>query len=111
MRLLLVVQQVFEVGVLFADLLAPTKGKLMFVKLLQSRNAPFPIEVTPLGIITLVKLLQQANAEEPIEATLSGISMFVKLLHPENACGLIFVTVLGIVSSVTNSSFKYKLFA
>ena len=42
---------------------------MTLVRLSQPRNALFPIEVTPSGIVTLVRLLQCKNAPNPIEVT------------------------------------------
>jgi hypothetical protein len=43
------------------------------VKLLQSENAPYPIDITEEGMVTLVKLLHHLNAPSPIDVTEEGI--------------------------------------
>ena len=42
----------------------------MLVRLLQSKNALLPIDVTPSGITTLVRLVQSEKAPSPISVTL-----------------------------------------
>ena len=46
---------------------------------MQPQNAPSPIEVTELGIVTEVSPLQILNAPFPIEVTELGMMVF---LHP-----------------------------
>ena len=41
--------------------LAPTKGNVMLVRLLQPENAPLPMLVTLSGIVMLVRLVQPEN--------------------------------------------------
>ena len=51
----------------------------MLVRELHAAKAPYPIEVTLLGMVTLVRLEQDENASLPIEVTLSGMIMLVRL--------------------------------
>ena len=53
----------------------------MLVKPLQPLNAPRPISVTELGMVTLVRPLQSRNAFTPIEVTELGMVTLVKPLH------------------------------
>ena len=84
-------------------------------RLKQKLNAPDPILVTPLPIVTLVSLEQFSNAEEPIipevittsikllfgiaEIADAGIVAFA-ILHPLNATESMLVTPLPIVMLV-----------
>ena len=43
------------------------------VKPRQRPNAPFPMEVTPVGMVIEVKPLQPENAPPPMEVTLFGM--------------------------------------
>ena len=72
----------------------------MLVKPLQLENAPVPIEVTELGMVTLVRPLQLRNAPSPIEVTELGMVTLVKPLQPRNASSPISMTELGIVTLV-----------
>ena len=54
----------------------------MLVKLLQPKNAPFPMLVTLSGTVILVRPLQFLNADSPILVTPSSIVILVKFLHP-----------------------------
>ena len=64
-----------------------------------SSNAPCPILVTLLGIITLVRFVQQENAKFPMLVTLLGNSMLVRLSQDSNAKFVILITSLGITYS------------
>ena len=55
--------------------------KFSVVKLLQPKNAEFPIEVTLFGMVTEVKPLQPSNALLPMEVTLLGMVIEVKPLQ------------------------------
>ena len=59
---------------------------VMPVRLVQSANAPTPMEVTLEGIVKLVRLLQEANDQASIVVTLaekkeSRIATLVRLLQ------------------------------
>ena len=54
-------------------------------KLLQSRKASAPVEVTESEIVIDVSPLQPENAQTPIEVTELGIVIDVKPLQLENA--------------------------
>ena len=60
-------------------------GIVTDVKLVQSQNAYFPMEVTLEGIVTEVKLVQSSNAYAPMEVTPSVIVTDVKFEQPLNA--------------------------
>ena len=68
----------------------------MTVKEEQSAKAPYPIEVTPSGIVMPVKEEQYSKAPSPIEVTLSGIVMPVKEEQKPKALSPIEVTLFGI---------------
>ena len=75
-------------------------GIVMLVRLLQPRNAPFPMLVTLLGIVMLFRLLQPLNAQLSMLVTLFPIVMLVRLLQFWNAHLPMLVTLLGIVMLV-----------
>ena len=60
-------------------------SNLTEVRLVQPRNAFFPILVTLLGMVIVVKLLQLENAELPMLVTLLGMVIVVKPVQTENA--------------------------
>ena len=64
-------------------------------KLSQYSNAPAPMSITLLGIITLFKRLHSENASSPIVVTLSGMVILVKFSHTAKASLSIVVTLLG----------------
>ena len=67
--------------------------------------------VTPSGMVIEVKPVQPEKAEEPMLVTLFGMVIEVKPLQPLKAQSPMLVTLSGMTRSVTNSSFKYRLFA
>ena len=52
------------------------------MRLVQSENAPPPMLVTPLPIVTLVRPVHPVSALFPILVTLLGIVTLVSLLQP-----------------------------
>ena len=70
------------------------------LRLRQSENASYPIEVTLEGMVTLVRLLHPRNALSPIEITLEGMVMLVRLSHHENALSPIEVMLEGMIMLV-----------
>ena len=60
-------------------------SKVTLFRLLQLKNAQFPILVTLSGIVILVRLLQDSNAKRPMLVTLLGITMRIRLLQVWNA--------------------------
>lgn len=83
-------------------------GITTLVREKQFPNAPYPILITPLPIETLSKLLQPKNASFPIDDMLLGIVIPVK---PENLNALdpMVVTLLGIVILVSPKQFSNAL--
>ena len=55
-------------------MLVNPSGRLMLLKLLHPKNAPFPMLVNPSGRLMLLKLLHLKNAYLPMLVTPSGIS-------------------------------------
>ena len=70
---------------------------VILVRLRQSPNAKFPIEVTELGMVMLVRPLQLLNAQSPMEVTELGIVMLAKTLQLMKAESPINVTELGMI--------------
>ena len=70
------------------------------VRLVQHKNAYFPMLVTLFGMVMLVKLVQPKNAEFPMLVTLFGMVMLVRLVQPENAEFPMLVTLFGMVMLV-----------
>ena len=56
--------------------------KFSVVKLLQSLNASYPMEVTLFPIVTEANPLQLQNASSPMEVTLFGMVTEVKPMQP-----------------------------
>ncbi len=49
-------------------------------------------------MVMLVRLLHSKNAQSPIDVTESGMVMLVRLLHPENALSPMEMTESGMVT-------------
>jgi len=72
----------------------------MLVRLVQSKNAPTPIDVTFLGMVILVRPAQSENAYSPIDVILDGMVMAVRPVQFENAKLPIDVTLAGMVKTL-----------
>jgi len=79
----------------------------MVSRLLQSEKAFAPIDVTPLGIVTLRRLSQPEKAFEPIDFTLLGIVMHMRPRQLSNADSPIEVTrTLFILDGISTEAFE-----
>ena len=63
----------------------PTKGNVILVRPVQSRNAEEPMLVTLSGIVILVKPVQPEKAEYPMLVTPLPMVTLVRPVQPENA--------------------------
>jgi len=68
---------------------------------LQSENAPSPMEVTELPMVTEVSPLQYSNASLPMEVTELGMVTEISPLQPLNAQSPMVVTELGMMTDVS----------
>lgn len=91
-------------------------GKEIEVKLLHSRKADAPMDVTVDGMLTLARLLHPQKADTPMDVTVDGMVTLVRLLHPFNASSQMFVILpLPVISTVvrlrqsSNEKFQFPL--
>ena len=66
-------------------MLATLLGIVTLARLVQSKNALFPMLVTLVDIVMLAKLVQYQNAESPRLMTLSGIVTLARVWQFANA--------------------------
>ena len=83
-----------------SPMLVTLLGIVTLVRLVQAENASSPMLMTPLEIVTLVRLVQSSNAQSPILVTPSGIVMLASPAQKSNAWIPMFVTLSGIVMLV-----------
>ncbi len=67
----------------------------------QSKNAPFPIDVTPVGMFTVERAVHWKNAKSPMEETVPGTEIEPRRVQWSNAPVRIDPTPLWMVTELS----------